>query len=135
MHTRCSLLWLGKQEFSFTCPIKCGVHILRFPMRLCLSKRHLWNDVSFFPSSRSMCGLAAKPSRSDLVYVEHDPLSCSLSIIYFMFVCNLFLLCEASLSQPLPLPHLQLLKQSVHLFRMEQMGILYSDSRFSMMFL
>ena len=70
----------------------------------------------------------------------HNPLSCSLSIIYFMLVCNLFLLCEASLSQPLPLPHLQLLKQwKVGCSSVQDLSwdlkILYSDSSFAMMFL
>lgn len=107
-------------------------------MWLCLSKRHLQNDVSFFQSSGSMCGLAAKPSRSKLFYMwglANDITLCP-TVIYFIFVCNLFLLCEAALCQPLSLPHLQLLKQCSSVQDLWwDLEIVYPESSFAMMFL
>lgn len=62
-----------------------------------------------------MCGLAANPEDQIPLCVEafkwHNPLSCSLSVLFFMFVCSIYLLSEALLSQPPPLPHLQLVKR------------------------
>lgn len=144
MHTRCSLSWLRKQEFSFTCPIKMWTPHFRLPYVTVPLEKTPVEWCFFFPVIWIYVWSGCKTFEEQIVlYVGsfkwHNPLSCSLSIIYFMFVCNLSLLCEASLSQPLPLPHLQLLKQRKVWCSSVQdlpwdLEILYSDSSFAMMF-